>query len=69
MPNPNILLHDLDEEKKKHALSHNGEHFAIAFGLISTSHGWLFFTFVLTSIHLVKDGLYACGDHSYGYYS
>lgn len=42
MPNPKFLMHDVDEDQKKHALSHHSENLAIEFWLINTSHGCLF---------------------------
>eukprot|EP00253_Pinus_taeda_P001030 PITA_01030 len=46
-PNPNFVLHDVDEEQKKHAFSYHSDKLAIEFGLINTwpaiqepSHLW-----------------------------
>eukprot|EP01018_Ginkgo_biloba_P029873 Gb_06985 [translate_table: standard] len=49
----NFVLHDVEEEHKKHILCHHSEKLAITFGLISTSCG--------TPIRIFKN-LRVCGD-------
>eukprot|EP01018_Ginkgo_biloba_P026101 Gb_02613 [translate_table: standard] len=49
----NSVLHDVEDEHKEHMLSHHSEKLAIAFGLISTTHG--------TPIRVIKN-LRVCGD-------
>jgi hypothetical protein len=53
VPNTNIVLHDVEEEQKKHCLSHHSENLAISFGLISTPPG--------KPIRIIKN-LRVCGD-------
>jgi pentatricopeptide repeat protein len=53
VPNTNIVLHDVEEEQKKHSLSHHSEKLAISFGLISTPPG--------KPIRIIKN-LRVCGD-------
>ncbi|KAH9289529.1 hypothetical protein KI387_033646 [Taxus chinensis] len=53
LPDMNFVLHDVEEEQKRHSLGHHSEKLAIAFGLISTPSG--------TSIRIMKN-LRVCGD-------
>eukprot|EP01018_Ginkgo_biloba_P037964 Gb_20910 [translate_table: standard] len=53
VPDTSTVLHDVEEEQKKHVLCHHSEKLAICFGLISTPHG--------TPIRVVKN-LRVCGD-------
>ncbi|KAH9324070.1 hypothetical protein KI387_004248, partial [Taxus chinensis] len=53
LPDMNFVLHDVEEEQKRHSLGHHSEKLAIAFGLISTPSE--------TSIRIMKN-LCVCGD-------
>ncbi|KAI5082014.1 hypothetical protein GOP47_0001757 [Adiantum capillus-veneris] len=53
VPDTKIVLHDVSEEEKERLLCHHSERLAIAFGLISTSHG--------SPLHIIKN-LRVCGD-------
>lgn len=52
-PDTNYVLHDIEEEQKEAILSRHSERLAIAFGLISISHG--------IPIRIIKN-LRVCGD-------
>nr|AYM00501.1 pentatricopeptide repeat protein [Salvia miltiorrhiza] len=52
-PDTNYVLHDIEEEQKEAILSRHSERLAIAFGLISLSHG--------IPIRIIKN-LRVCGD-------
>eukprot|EP01018_Ginkgo_biloba_P026789 Gb_37516 [translate_table: standard] len=52
-PNTNFVLHDVDQEQKKHSLLYHSEKLAISFGLICTPPG--------TPIRIIKN-LRVCGD-------
>eukprot|EP01018_Ginkgo_biloba_P036993 Gb_08070 [translate_table: standard] len=53
VPDTNFVLHDVEEDLKKHMLGSHSEKLAIAFGLIGTSPG--------TTIRITKN-LRVCGD-------
>eukprot|EP01018_Ginkgo_biloba_P012605 Gb_10908 [translate_table: standard] len=53
VPDTNFVLHDVEEERKEHALIYHSEKLAVAFGLISTPPG--------TPIRIIKN-LRMCGD-------
>jgi len=53
VPDTNFVLHDVEDESKKHILSYHSEKLAIAFGLMMIPHG--------IPIRIVKN-LRVCGD-------
>ncbi|XP_057869583.2 pentatricopeptide repeat-containing protein At3g24000, mitochondrial isoform X2 [Cryptomeria japonica] len=53
VPNPNFVLHEVDEEKKLHNLCYHSEKLAIAFGIVSTPKG--------APLRVIKN-LRICGD-------